>query len=176
MHLSYFGADLEFNGVVSLTCRLSGSPVVSYAEVRKKGEGKEKSADRKAARAGTGGYQPEIYTEEDEKLLGCAKSEWRLFVDGYDSKGTRIYDPVRGKTCHQCRYLALLHRILISFLLIWQFHSIIKSHWISVHVVFWQAKDYGASYFMQQLPVASWSILRRLSLHEVCCLEHILMV
>ncbi len=26
-----------------------------------------------------------------------------LFVDGYDSNGTRIYDSVNGKTCHQCR-------------------------------------------------------------------------
>jgi len=88
------------------TYRLSGSPVVSYSEVREKGTGREKSAGRKASQAGTGGFQPEIYTEEDEKLLGSAKSEWQLFVDGYDSKGSRIYDPVRGKTCHQCRYLA----------------------------------------------------------------------
>lgn len=92
--------------VVWFTCRLSGSPVVSYFEFRKKSEKKEKTPGRKASQAGTGGFRPEIYTEEDEKLLGSAKNEWRLFVDGYDSKGTRIYDPVRGKTCHQCRYFA----------------------------------------------------------------------
>jgi len=86
---------------------LSGTPVVSYVEGRRYGEGKEKekSAGRKAHLAGTGGFRPEIYTEEDEKLLGTAKNEWRLFVDGYVD-GTRVYDPVRGKTCHQCRYLA----------------------------------------------------------------------
>ena len=29
--------------------------------------------------------------------------EWDLFVDGYRADGTRIYDSVRGQTCHQCR-------------------------------------------------------------------------
>jgi hypothetical protein len=88
--------------IVKLNCRLQGGPVVSYAENRKKEIVKVKSAEMRASEAGSGGYQPEIYTEEHEKLLGSAKTEWQLFVDGY-SNGTRVYDPVRGKTCHQCR-------------------------------------------------------------------------
>ena len=49
------------------------------------------------------GSRPEIYTEEHEKLLGNTEKTWTLFVDGYGRDGKRIYDPVRGKTCHQCR-------------------------------------------------------------------------
>lgn len=30
-----------------------------------------------------------------------------LFVDGYDQNGKRMYDPVKGKTCHQCRQKTL---------------------------------------------------------------------
>jgi hypothetical protein len=102
--------------ITSVNCRLSGGPVVSYAEnPKRESEGKEKKAGRRASEAGTGGYQPEIYTEEDEKLLGDAKTEWQLFVDGYDAKGVRIYDPVGGKTCHQCRYLASTYSIVCSF-------------------------------------------------------------
>lgn len=97
--------DLDmWNDVWPTNRRLSGSPVISYAEnVRTASEGKGKIS-RRASQAGTGGYQPEIYTEEDENLLGDFKEEWQLFVDGYDAKGVRIYDPVRGKTCHQCRF------------------------------------------------------------------------
>ncbi|XP_011099235.1 uncharacterized protein LOC105177697 isoform X2 [Sesamum indicum] len=50
------------------------------------------------------GSKPEIYTEEHEKLLGSTEMSWTLFVDGCGKDGKRIYDPVRGKTCHQCRY------------------------------------------------------------------------
>lgn len=96
--------------ITSVKCRLSGSPAVSYAESEGRGKresiGKEKKAGRRASNAGTGGFQPEIYTEDHEKLLGDVKTEWQLFVDGYDGKGNRIYDPAGGKTCHQCRYLA----------------------------------------------------------------------
>lgn len=52
---------------------------------------------------GAGGSRPEIYTEEHEKLLGSTDMSWDLFVDGYGKDGKRIYDPFRGKTCHQCR-------------------------------------------------------------------------
>ncbi|XP_076935869.1 uncharacterized protein LOC143602740 [Bidens hawaiensis] len=54
--------------------------------------------------------KPEIYTEEHEKLLGEAKTEWTLFVDGYGKDGKRIYDHVQGKTCHQCRQKTLGYR------------------------------------------------------------------
>lgn len=47
---------------------------------------------------------PEIYTEEQEKLLGDSVAAWTLLVDGFDEDGQRIYDPHQGKSCHQCRY------------------------------------------------------------------------
>lgn len=49
------------------------------------------------------GSNPEIYTEEHEKLLGDCETTWELYVDGYDEDGNRIYDPNKGETCHQCR-------------------------------------------------------------------------
>uniref|UniRef100_A0A1J3GE43 Cell division cycle-associated 7-like protein n=1 Tax=Noccaea caerulescens TaxID=107243 RepID=A0A1J3GE43_NOCCA len=56
------------------------------------------------------GARPEIYTEEHEKLLGNTERSWTCFVDGYDKDGKRIYDPFKGKTCHQCRQKTLGHR------------------------------------------------------------------
>ncbi|CAI0446936.1 unnamed protein product [Linum tenue] len=53
------------------------------------------------------GSQPEIYTEEHERLLGNWQKEWTLSVDGYGEDGKRILDPVNGQTCHQCRQKAL---------------------------------------------------------------------
>ncbi|KAG5010725.1 hypothetical protein JHK87_019240 [Glycine soja] len=50
------------------------------------------------------GTNPEVYTEEQEKLLGDCESTWELYVDGYDEDGNRIYDPIKGEACHQCRY------------------------------------------------------------------------
>ena len=47
--------------------------------------------------------QPEIYTEEHEKLLGPCEQDWELFKDGFGPDGNRIYDSAIGKTCHQCR-------------------------------------------------------------------------
>ena len=49
------------------------------------------------------GSKLEVYAEEHEKLLGNAQMSWTSFVDGYGQDGRRIYDPVKGKTCHQCR-------------------------------------------------------------------------
>lgn len=46
---------------------------------------------------------PEVYSEEHEKLLGNTDKEWTLCVDGYGPNGSRIYDPINGKSCHQCR-------------------------------------------------------------------------
>ncbi|GLU19964.1 hypothetical protein SLE2022_361840 [Rubroshorea leprosula] len=51
----------------------------------------------------------EVYTEEHEKLLGNAKRSWTLFEDG-----NRTYDPIKGKTCHQCRQKTLGHRSCCS--------------------------------------------------------------
>ncbi|KAH1087830.1 hypothetical protein GYH30_019080 [Glycine max] len=50
------------------------------------------------------GTNPEVYTEEQDKLLGDCESTWELYVDGYDEDGNRIYDPIKGEACHQCRY------------------------------------------------------------------------
>ncbi|KAG4175498.1 hypothetical protein ERO13_A11G189000v2 [Gossypium hirsutum] len=52
----------------------------------------------------------EVYTEAHEKLLGNTERSWTLFVDGYGRDGRRIYDSVKGKTCHQCRQKTLGHR------------------------------------------------------------------
>ncbi|KAL7231889.1 hypothetical protein ACSBR2_010006 [Camellia fascicularis] len=57
-----------------------------------------------------GGLKPEVYTDEHEKLLGNTEMSWTLFVDGYGQDGKRIYDPIKGKTCHQCRQKTLGHR------------------------------------------------------------------
>ncbi|CAM6079512.1 unnamed protein product, partial [Sphagnum tenellum] len=96
--------------------RLQGAPVVSYSELRPKGEGKTaKKGEGIAARhAGRGGQSAEIYTAEHEKLLGSAAEEWHLFADGYAANGNRVYDPVLGKTCHQCRQKTLGHRTSCS--------------------------------------------------------------
>ncbi|WCJ31039.1 Zinc-finger domain of monoamine-oxidase A repressor R1 [Euphorbia peplus] len=56
------------------------------------------------------GAKLEVYTEEHEKLLGSTEKSWTLFVDGYGKDGKRIYDPIKGKTCHQCRQKTLGHR------------------------------------------------------------------
>ncbi|CAJ1939353.1 unnamed protein product [Sphenostylis stenocarpa] len=53
------------------------------------------------------GTNPEVYTEEHEKLLGDCESTWELCVDGYDEDGNRMYDPIKGQTCHQCRQKTL---------------------------------------------------------------------
>lgn len=59
------------------------------------------------------GSQPEIYTEEHDKLLGSTERTWVLFVDGYGKDGKRIYDPVKGKTCHQCRLVIFFPTIFV---------------------------------------------------------------
>ncbi|KAI3824122.1 hypothetical protein L1987_05571 [Smallanthus sonchifolius] len=86
--------------------RLQSTPAVSYSEVdlpkKCKGGGDELLIEKTS--------RPEVYTEEHEKLLGECKTEWTLFVDGYGKDGKRIYDQVRGKTCHQCRQKTLGRR------------------------------------------------------------------
>ncbi|CAN1343574.1 Protein MAK16 homolog [Linum perenne] len=52
----------------------------------------------------------EVYTEEYKMRLGGTERSWTLFVDGYGKDGRRIYDPINGKTCHQCRQKTLGHR------------------------------------------------------------------
>ena len=83
----------------ALFCRLQNTPAVTYAEVDLSKKCKEDHDPLMRGHA-----RPEVYTEEHEKLLGESKTEWTLFVDGYGKDGKKIYDQVRGKTCHQCRY------------------------------------------------------------------------
>lgn len=73
---------------------------VSYSEVHLS----KKGSFETEAELLSEGSKPEIYTEEHEKLLGDTNMSWTLFVDGYGKDGKRIYDPIRGKTCHQCRF------------------------------------------------------------------------
>lgn len=51
----------------------------------------------------TDGWKSEIYTKEDEKLLGDCEAKWTLGVDGIEDDGDLLYDPVNGTSCHQCR-------------------------------------------------------------------------
>lgn len=51
------------------------------------------------------GWASEVYTEEHEKLLGDCNKPWTVFVDGYGEDGERLYDPLNGKMCHQCRLI-----------------------------------------------------------------------
>nr|XP_043608005.1 uncharacterized protein DDB_G0288805-like [Erigeron canadensis] len=102
---SISSTPLPSSGPTRRSSRLQNTPAVSYTEavVPKKGnEGYDILMMENS--------RPEVYTEEHEKLLGEAKMEWTLFVDGYGKDGKKIYDPVRGKTCHQCRQKTLGHR------------------------------------------------------------------
>ncbi|CAI9265514.1 unnamed protein product [Lactuca saligna] len=85
--------------------RLQNTPIVSYTEV----DLSKKPKDDTNVWIGEH-KRPEVYTEEHEKLLGDTKTEWTLFVDGYGKDGKKIYDQVRGKTCHQCRQKTLGYR------------------------------------------------------------------
>lgn len=50
----------------------------------------------------------EVYFQAHVDSLGTHTTPWELFVDGYDLQtGQRIYDAVRGATCHQCRQKTL---------------------------------------------------------------------
>lgn len=80
--------------------RLQSVTPVSYVEVRKVKAEKPLGDKKDLVRVG---LEPEVYTEEHDKLLGSCEKSWDLFEDGYDADGKRIYDPINGKTCHQCR-------------------------------------------------------------------------
>ncbi|XP_019176324.1 PREDICTED: cell division cycle-associated protein 7-like [Ipomoea nil] len=80
--------------------RLQNASPVSYSELPL---GKRSNVEGEDLVKDFGGSKAEIYTEEHEKLLGSTDMSWDLFVDGCGTDGKRIYDPVKGKTCHQCR-------------------------------------------------------------------------
>ncbi|KAF3640418.1 putative carbohydrate esterase-like isoform 1 [Capsicum annuum] len=88
--------------------RLKDKPPVSYKELRIPKADKISSEDVEIDIPE--GENPEVYTEDHEKLLGYCKNAWILCVDGYDEDGQRIYDPDNGKSCHQCRQKTLGQR------------------------------------------------------------------
>ncbi|XP_048335958.2 uncharacterized protein LOC107424729 [Ziziphus jujuba] len=95
------------SGPLRRSSRLQNVTPVSYTEVQlvKNDKGLEDEDILPEV-----GSKPEIYTDEHEKLLGNTEKSWELFVDGCGPDGKRIYDPVKGKTCHQCRQKTLGHR------------------------------------------------------------------
>ncbi|XP_057459672.1 uncharacterized protein LOC130750209 [Actinidia eriantha] len=100
-------SPLPCPGPVRRSSRLQNATPVSYSEVKltKKDTALEGDCDLVGE-----GSKLEVYAEEHEKLLGNAQMSWTSFVDGYGQDGRRIYDPVKGKTCHQCRQKTLGHR------------------------------------------------------------------
>ncbi|TQD95874.1 hypothetical protein C1H46_018512 [Malus baccata] len=98
--------SIRSRGPTRRSSRLKNATPVSYAEVH---VSKKDEASYMKGIMLEEGDRPEIYTEEHEKLLGNTDKTWTLFVDGYGKDGKRIYDPVRGKTCHQCRQKTLGH-------------------------------------------------------------------
>jgi len=105
--------------------RLSTLPPVNYCFKRPKAERQERSSSKKRTKAERQesslskkrkeveihipeGTNPEVYTEEHEKLLGDCETDWELYVDGYDEDGDHIYDPTKGEKCHQCRYYGFI--------------------------------------------------------------------
>ncbi|KAJ0260408.1 Zinc-finger domain of monoamine-oxidase A repressor R1 [Hirschfeldia incana] len=90
--------------------RLENTTPVTYNEVVNV-KGKKSKGERLLICEGP---RVEVYTEEHEKLLGNTERSWTCFVDGYAKDGKRIYDPFKGKTCHQCRQKTLGHRTQCS--------------------------------------------------------------
>lgn len=83
--------------------RIKTIPTVSYSEMRIPKEKVIKDVKIVIKE----GSQPEVYTEEHEKMLGDHKETWTLVEDGYDAEGNRMYDAYEGKSCHQCRQKTL---------------------------------------------------------------------
>ncbi|KAK2978385.1 hypothetical protein RJ640_016487 [Escallonia rubra] len=98
-------ATLAASGSPRRSSRVKSLPQVNYSD-KEKHVRKEKVLKNFEINI-TEGSKPEIYTEEDEKLLGDCKTSWTTYVDGYDEDGQRIYDPYDGKSCHQCRQKTL---------------------------------------------------------------------
>ncbi|CAH2076327.1 unnamed protein product [Thlaspi arvense] len=102
---------LQLSVTTRRSSRLKNAAPVTYFE---EAETKKGKASKEVILWLGEGERPEIYTEEHDKLLGNTERTWELFVDGYAKDGKRIYDPVRGKTCHQCRQKTLGYRTQCS--------------------------------------------------------------
>ncbi|MQL88493.1 hypothetical protein Taro_021050 [Colocasia esculenta] len=94
--------------------RLQNVTPVSYSEIRVAHQDEIRQDEAPLKKIRIEGPVEEVYTDEHEKLLGTCETGWTLFVDGYSEHGGRIYDPVKGKTCHQCRQKTLGHRTSCS--------------------------------------------------------------
>ncbi|KAL8117560.1 uncharacterized protein LOC141723719 [Apium graveolens] len=93
-------------GPIRRSSRLGNATPVSYSEIPLSKKGSFETEEGLLRQ----GPKPEVYTEEQLKLLGCSNTSWTLFVDGYGKDGKRIYDQINGKTCHQCRQKTLGYR------------------------------------------------------------------
>ncbi|KAL9327698.1 hypothetical protein ACSQ67_002701 [Phaseolus vulgaris] len=102
--------SLKPSAPIRRSSRLQNVTPVSYTEVPVK---KAEFAERRRIVIEEGA-KPEVYTDEHLKLLGNTQKPWTLFVDGCGKDGKRIYDSVRGKTCHQCRQKTLGYRTCCS--------------------------------------------------------------
>ena len=96
-------------------------------------------------------------------MLGEAKTEWTLFVDGCGKDGKRIYDQVRGKTCHQCRYITVVSIILIIISYIVLCSTKDGLHYLNIL----QAENDGSSHALHPMQHGSRAILWRLFVYEV---------
>lgn len=93
---------LIFYFLVWCDFRLGSATPVSYSEIPLSKKGSFETEEGLLRE----GSKPEVYSEEQLKLLGCSNTSWTLFVDGYGKDGKRIYDQINGKTCHQCRLVS----------------------------------------------------------------------
>lgn len=84
--------------------RQAGRPAVRYNLDELEGsEWAEVRRPRKRASQKEFVSRTEVYYQRHKDALGSTQREWVLFRDGYDAEGNRVYDPLRGQTCHQCR-------------------------------------------------------------------------
>ncbi|KAK1363863.1 cell division cycle-associated protein 7 [Heracleum sosnowskyi] len=90
---------------VRRSSRLGNATPVSYSEFALPKKGSFETQELLGE-----GFKPEAYTAEQKKLLGCTNKSWTLCVDGYGEDGKRVYDPFRGRSCHQCRQKTLGYR------------------------------------------------------------------
>ncbi|KAF7135745.1 hypothetical protein RHSIM_Rhsim08G0106600 [Rhododendron simsii] len=102
-------SPLPPRGPTRRSSRLQNATPVVYSEVEVSKKNRSTSLEDERDLLGEGS-KPEVYTDEHENLLGNTERNWTLFVDGIGQDGKRIYDPVKGKTCHQCRQKTLGHR------------------------------------------------------------------
>ncbi|KAL2650642.1 hypothetical protein R1flu_018770 [Riccia fluitans] len=106
---------LQIGFIPRRSARGEGRKAPDYRDIIKvKVEPKEYSPRIRRVKSPLAPREEEGYTEEHLKSLGTYTKEWELFQDGYSADGVRIYDSVRGKTCHQCRQKTMGRRTWCS--------------------------------------------------------------